>query len=208
VRGNLTVSKNPGGPLSFRTIDHALREAQRGDIIELLDDVYEESLNVDKRRGIRSGIIIQPSPGRKVTWRPKNADPPLLRFSNVQGFTLRGPGLTLDGSVKGKPSPYLVLITLENPGLTIQNVTMKGFTESAVKFINAAGGEETREKIRLLNLDLHGPKGMPGYYFDAAPKTKPSVNDNIEIFGLAAPDAVKSKAPTVMGPNIRLELRK
>lgn len=209
ARPNLTVAKNnPSGPFSFRTIDQALREAKRGDVIELLDDVHEETLSVDKRRGIASAITIQPAANRKVIWRPQSSEPPMLRFSNVQGFTLRGPGLTLDGTVKSKPSPYLILITLENPGLTIQNVTLKGFSESAVKFINAAGGENVKDNILLRNLDISAPKGVPSFYFDAAPKTTPRINDNIEIFGLDSPDAVKSKDPAVMGPNIRLELRK
>lgn len=204
VRPHLKVGKNASGAYSYRTIDQALRNAQRGDVIELLDEVHEENLNVDRKRGTATLVTVQPVPGKKVTWRPRNATPPLLRLSHANGFTLKGPGLTLDGALKDKALPYLVLVTLENPGLTIEDVSMKGFTENAVKIINGAGGEEATERIRFSKLDIISAKGQPAFYFDAAPKMTPPVNDYIDITGFGTPADFKARDKSVMGDHVQL----
>lgn len=205
-RPNLQVTKNASGPFSFRTIDLALKEAQRGDIIELLDSVHEENLTIDKHRGAATAVTIQPSPGKQVTWRPRKASAPLLTLSKAHGFKLKGPGLTLDANLDAKQSiPNLVFITLDCPGLSIQNIHLKGFSQNAIKIVNGSG--EEGNPMRFVNLSITpavGAKTAAAFYFDANPSVLPRVNDYIEFIDFRSRPDVKFKDKSVLGANVHL----
>jgi serine/threonine protein kinase len=208
VRPHLLVGKSQSG--AFRTVDQALRNAQAGDVIELLDDV-EENLIVDRSRET-TAVTIQPAPGKQVVWRPgkKDENRPLLFLSNARGFILRGPGLTLDGSMDGKRrAQNLVFVTLYCPGLTLEDLSLKSFGKSAVAMVNCSG-EENRP-VRLLNLQFistSAEKPEAAVYFDANPTVNPPFNEYIEIGpgrfeGMDPKNAVKRKDNTVTGSKVK-----
>ncbi len=209
LRTALMVSKD--NPKAFRTIKQALRSAQQGDVIELHDEVHEETLAVDPSQG-PTDVTLQAAAGKEVRWIPAqkgDVKSPLLTLTKAAGFTLKGRGLTLAGTLdKNRRVNDVVFVTSFSRGLTIENATLEGFSGAGVRIMNAKG--EKDRLIRLLHLTFAmrpDSKTAYGVHFDANPDVQPQFNDNIEIggclfHGLAEDNHVNYKDNTVKGTNI------
>ncbi len=208
VRLPLTVAKD--GSKGFKTIRHALHEARSGDIIEIHDDVIEEIVVIDK--AVAPHVTLQAAPGKAVTWyssSKKDEKNPLLFFSKAAGFRIKG--ITLDGTLDAKRKvDDLVLITSYCPGLTLEDLEMRGFGKTAVRIMNAEG--EEKNPIRLHNLSITGgsDQALVGIFFDINVSVLPQFNDWIAISDtctftdLPAANTVKMKDNTVNNKNVLL----
>jgi serine/threonine protein kinase len=208
-RKPLLVSRHGGPTGTFPSIDRALHNAQRDDIIELLDENHEEELVVDGTK-VPAGLTVRASPGKAIVWvaRKGKEDRPLLHLSRTVGFRLQGEAITLDGQGR---QPRLVLLTGVSPGLTIEGLRLDGFTSKGVEISNCAGIKG--RPVRLRNLTAAAPKGMNNdkalIYFGANPKMTPPVNSFIEIenclfLGLPLPDAIRRQDAKVTGEGLVL----
>ncbi len=209
LRAALIVSKD--NPKAFKTIKQALRSAQQGDVIELHDDVHEETLAVDPSQG-PTDVVLQAASGKEVRWIPSqkgDEKTPLLTLAKARGFTLKGNGLTLDGTLdKKRRVNDIIFVTSFSNGLTIEDAVLEGYSVSAVRIMNAKGDKD--RPIRLLHLTFAmkpDSKTAYGVHFDANPDVQPQFNDNIEIggchfHGLAEANHVNYKDNTVKGTSI------
>jgi serine/threonine protein kinase len=116
---------------------------------------YRERLVLAKPR---IGFILEPAVGAKVILAPPDADEtqPLLVAQQTHDVTIKG--LTLDG--KGRQQ-VLVRVNLKNPGLTLEDVRLEGFTESGVETFNCAGTADDPIQLRglfTIPADLKAPK--------------------------------------------------
>jgi tRNA A-37 threonylcarbamoyl transferase component Bud32 len=138
---------------TFATVREALRRAKPGDRVEVREDTWQEALELAD--GVGSGIRLEGrAPGGKpVVWRAlpgHKEDRPLVQVSGVGGLSLSG--FTFDGQGRLKE---LVSLAGACPGLTLEDVTLQGFEQSAVA-LHRCGGEEGRPVV------LRRVRAVPG----------------------------------------------
>lgn len=211
ARPVLVVTREPTRVHHYKSIQLALRNASRGDVIHIDNEVHEENVYVDPSRG-PTEVTLRAVPGKLVSWKSARKDEttPLLSLSKAFGFKLVGTGLTLDGALEGKRRVKdLVSISLLSPDLTVAEVRVENFAEAAIHLMNAAG--EANRPIRILGITGRAEPGAAGILFNvSANLIGPSVCDYIEIDdscrfeGLALKDAVKKREKGVVGTNIKL----
>lgn len=214
ARGPITVARD--GSKMFKTIALALRHAKSGEIIELHDELIEESITIDPSRS-SAGVTMQAADGKNIFWGPsakKDEKVPILQFSNARHFRFKGKGITLVGDLDGKRRVQdLVLITGKCEGLILEDLHFKDIGQSAVKIMNAEG---TRDNpIRLQNLSTLGgasDKSGAAIIFDVNPDlVRVPRNDWIEVGdgnfeGFTPHTAIQVKEPanTVNSKNVIL----
>jgi hypothetical protein len=155
-----TLHVNPkGGPGAFPSLKEALRTAASGDRI-LLDAELEEA---DVTITSKTANLTVEAAGPRVAWRcPSGARPgdKLLTVVGASGFHLKG--VTLDGFGKAK-----TLVQLQNkcPGLTLEDVEFRGYTDSAVYVWNCDGEDGAPVTLRDLRFSA-GADNPAAIYFD------------------------------------------
>src|SRR5262249_23262028 len=118
-----------------------LLHAEPNDHIVLLDGEHREHLVVDGRSRIAPKVTIEAAEGVAVVWSPPQAKVPqektlLLRVADVQDLRIKGIKLNGEGRLE-----TLVLLTGTCPGLSLEDLTLEGFTRSGVAVTNCAGEE-------------------------------------------------------------------
>jgi serine/threonine protein kinase len=207
-RKPLLVSRQPGHAGSFATIQAAFLKARQGDVIELLDERYEEPLEVAPSAGKVTAVTLRAAEGRSVIWTvPKEEKRrPILLLSSASGFSLKGQGITLDGQDR---LAHLILLTGDCQGLTLDGLQLRGFTQTAIRVVNCGGTQD--RPVRLVGIkSTSTPREKPaaGIYFDAKANIQPSVNEFIEIgdtcefTGLT--DPFQRREEGVIGAGVRL----
>lgn len=179
----VTADASRGG--TYRSIVEAIRKAKRGDIIQLNDDVHDESISLDFQRTLRvsSEITIQPAPGKQVVWTSGtkvNPDRPIITLRQATNLKIQGPGLILDGQLDPKQNvKYIAEINMTSPGVTFQNVTFRSFDDAAIKIMNAAG--DAKRPIRFVDCEANSENAKSAVFFDANPNITPEKNEFIEF---------------------------
>jgi hypothetical protein len=206
----LHVSRDPSRKNAQPTIQAALKLAEIDSVIELWDEVYEENVVVESARG-RTAITLQAAEGKEIVWRSAKTEPdePILRIRKGPDFKLRGKGITFDGVLakEGRVND-LIVVNLESPGLTLEDLTLKNFTRSAVFIMNAGG--TTSAPLSLHRLQIYSDaaaRTRGAIYFDANPKVNPPTNDFIDItnckfHGFDNTKAIQVKDDSVNGTNV------
>jgi serine/threonine protein kinase len=136
----LVVSRS-GERGTFATVREALRHAKAGDRVEVREDTWQEALELADGAG--SGVRLEGHApgGQPVVWRAlpgHKEDRPLVRVAGVAGLHLSG--FTFDGQERLKE---LVSLSGPCPGLTLEDVSLRGFEQSAVA-LHRCRGEEGR----------------------------------------------------------------
>jgi serine/threonine protein kinase len=135
-----------------------LRAAKNGEIIQIYDDI-----SADLNTGIcnAKNVTIEGYPGRTIVWRCPSGDvSKLLTLTNAAGFKIRN--LTFDGEDK---LDSLVTLFGDSAGLTLENVTFRGFRRHAIWVINCAGSPE--HPVTLTGLQFGTAKAdQSALYFD------------------------------------------
>lgn len=207
------VSKNPNAAFKNhrRSIRAALKDAETGSVIELWDEAHEENVIVEPTAG-RTAVTLQAAEGKEIVWRSARQDPdqPILKLSKAAGFKLIGKGIALDGSLdKDRRVNDLITITLESPGLVLEDLQVNHFARSGIVIMNSGGTDKAPMKLsRLFFLTKNPEKSRSAIYFDANPRVFPSVNDHILIEdsryqGFDPEKAVQLKDKSVNGGNVR-----
>ncbi len=180
------VSKNAN--VAFKnhrkSIKAALRDAETGSVIELWDETHEENVVVEPAAG-RTAVILQAAEGKEITWRSVRKDPdtPILKLAKAAGFTLKGKGIALDGTLDNdRRINEVISITLESPGLTLEDVQVNHFARTGIIIMNSGGTDKALLKLTRLFFLTNAPeKTRSAIYFDANPRVTPAVNDHIQI---------------------------
>ena len=118
---------------AFPSLSEAIAQAKDKDRIVVVDDI-EEQLELT---GSNKELIIEPKSGKAVVWRfPRNfaSGKALVTLNGVGHLTIRG--LTLDG--RGRVD-QIVLIAGISPGLTLEDIQLRGFRYRGILMANAAG---------------------------------------------------------------------
>jgi serine/threonine protein kinase len=210
---HLLVTKDTTQPNSFRSVARAISEARAGDFIEIGDEEHVESLTVESRPGSTTAVTIQAATGKNVVWKPsaKDESRALITLSKASRFVLKGPGITLDGTIdKKRQVKNLVTIFGYSAGLTLENLDFKSFSHAAVLIMNCQG--EEGHPVRLLNLRaVITDKKQAGVFLNAAPSVNPPFNDYIDIgpdnfpgIDPAIAFQVKDNDNSVNGKNVNL----
>jgi hypothetical protein len=133
----LYVNKNAPSS-AFKSLTAALARVKPGDRIVIQDDVIEDTLPAFDGK-VHKGFSVEGEEGKTVVWRlPKNRQAPtLLLLTGVEGLKLSN--LTFDGD--GRVEQVLVL-TGRCPGLTLENVQLRGFTKYGVRVSSCEGTTE------------------------------------------------------------------
>ena len=122
-----------GGANIHTTLASALRVAKQGDTIRVQSDL-EEQIRLNEAFRISKDITIEAEPGKKVVWRVPTKvgrKEPILEVANVDGLKIRK--ITLDG---GGQLDQLVQVRGSNPGLTFDQLDLRGFLQFAVYLFN------------------------------------------------------------------------
>src|SRR5262249_44969074 len=145
-RPALVVSRTEEG--AFRTIRDALANARPGDRIEVREADWEEALRLEGPAG-RGVVLAGAGPSGPVLWRAPaghKETEPLLHLS-ATGLTLRH--FTLDGRDRVRP---LVTVAGACPGLTLEDVELRGFRASGVRLSGCGGSDDALVLLRRLHL--------------------------------------------------------
>jgi hypothetical protein len=145
----LNVSRS-GESGVWSSIQEAARHAHPGDTIQVCEDSWEEALVLTGDSGAKVLIEGHAPSGKPVQWRSlpvHQANQPLISLTSSAGLHLQG--FILDGQEHLKD-----LITLSGPcpGLTLEDITLKGFQQNGVVLHNATGTVEqpvTLERLRV-----------------------------------------------------------
>jgi serine/threonine protein kinase len=210
----LEVSRDPNRRNTYTSIQAAARNADFGAVIELWDDTYEENVVIERGPNQRTNLTLQAAAGKEIIWRParNDAKQPILTLRKAVEFTLKGKGITFDGTLADKKRKVndLIEISFESPGLVVEDAHFKNFARSAVFVINGAGS--TGQPIKLHRLTSESADNTrAAIYFDANPNVLPPINDHIEIedcvfLGHDPAKAIQfkdNKDKSVFGNNVR-----
>jgi hypothetical protein len=111
-----------------------LRAAKNGDVIEINDDIIAD---ITTEANTAKNLTIQGRAGKTVVWRCTAGGTKLLTLKNAAGTKLRN--LIFDGEGK---IDSLVTLFGASPGLTLENVTFRGFRRYAVWIVNCVGSAD------------------------------------------------------------------
>jgi eukaryotic-like serine/threonine-protein kinase len=142
---------------SFTSIRDALRHAKAGDRIVVLEETWEEALDLRAEEGKGVSIESNPEAKKPVVWRTPRTladNQPLLRIDGVAGLRLKG--FILEGLER---VPCLIVIAGNCPGTTLEELHCQGFQQCAVSFERASGTSD--EPVSLKNSRIAPGKTTP-----------------------------------------------
>jgi tRNA A-37 threonylcarbamoyl transferase component Bud32 len=165
-----------GGDNAYPTLQKALYKAGAGDVIELHDDIEETDVAVTIKN-----LTIQAAEGKHIRWTcPAGArsDANLLIISSsgssqVNGLRLKGV-ITLDG---GDRLDTLVKLQGYCPGLTLEELTLKGYRRTAIAVASCWG--EADKRVVMSRLTFQGnPNSTAPLSFNLLNPALPASADN------------------------------
>jgi serine/threonine protein kinase len=163
-----------GGP--FTRLEDALRRAKAGDSIVIQDAAIEETVRVGGN--FPRGVTIEGGDNKTVVWRapPGVLDTDsLLTVDGVPDLQLRN--VTLDG---GDRQQKLILLIGHCPGLTLENLELRGFKRCAVMVMNCEGEADRPVVLSRLHT-LVAQQADAALLFDANPKLLTRTNQFFRI---------------------------
>jgi hypothetical protein len=131
---NTLYVNRAGGENVSKTLGEALHKAGLGDRIVIADDFIAEQLELTKAN---KQVTIEADAGRVVVWHcPEQLTDTkqLLVVRGAEGLRLRG--ITLDG---GNRVDQIALLQGDCPGLTMENMCIRGFNRCGILVANCAG---------------------------------------------------------------------
>jgi hypothetical protein len=180
---------------SVTSLDAALQRLRRsgnslGGRIVLQHDINEEGVLVSGM----PNVTIEGEAGRTIAWRAPDKVPSkklLTAFGSPQ-FHLKG--LTIDG---GGRAEVLVNAGGESPGMTLEDLTLKGFTKYGIWVTNCKGepGPDQQVLLSRLQIDTDKPPQV-ALQFEILPKVEPGALEHVVVRDVTfGGPGVKVRAP-------------
>jgi serine/threonine protein kinase len=158
---------------AYKTIAAAFAKAKNYDVIVLQDAEHVEYLSLTDSK--TRDVTIEPESGKTVSWKPPAGAKRLLELRNIEG--LRVKGITLDG---GGQAEHAVTLAFNCPDVKLEDLTLQGFTQSAVLFANCAG--ETNRPVLLQRVRAATSREVEAaLIFNAAANMSPPRNRAIRV---------------------------
>ncbi len=131
-----------GEPGTFPNIQMALLKAQPGDHIQVCEEVWEDALQLTGDDGLGRDVTLESglANGKPVQWRlPRShkEDQPLVKLSGFTGLTIKG--FVFDGQDRVQD---LIVLSGSCPGLTLEDLHLKGFQRSALVLHDCKGSSD------------------------------------------------------------------
>jgi eukaryotic-like serine/threonine-protein kinase len=172
------VSRSAEGALP--NISQAIGKARPGDhvVIVLLDDIVDEKLDLTDQLTKATDITISPDGDRSVTIRfpDKHVDTRELLFvSGLGGLHLRN--IIFDGR---NVVDHVALLSGYCPGLTMENVVLRGFKRLGMQIMNCGGTKEQPVVLSHVQIETDAPKES-GILFSVNLQVKPAINEHIIV---------------------------
>jgi serine/threonine protein kinase len=142
ARPPLVVSRSADH--AFRTVREALRVAEDKDRIEVRDDIEERLELISSKKE----LVLEPEPGRIVSWRFPGSEASGIVLNGVGNLRIRG--FTFDGR---NLVDQIMLITGHCPGLTLEDIQLRGFRRCGILIANGAG--RSSDPVTLVR--VHAP---------------------------------------------------
>jgi hypothetical protein len=142
-----------------------------------VDADHREQLDY-QNQGNLSDVTIEAAEHAHVVWRaPKTADGDnaLLHLVEARDFHIKG--IHFRGDEKTQQLIYLVGLS---PGLTLEHLTLEGFTRYGILIANCAGTADKPVRLRGLRVSA-SEASQAAVYFTAAPNAEPRHNAHIRI---------------------------
>jgi hypothetical protein len=154
--------KAAGGPGTFPTLRAAKQEVRAGEHIVIQDETVEDSI-FPLDHTFPKGVTIEGEAGKTVVWRARPGTNPadLLHVEGVEGLHVKN--LTFDG---GGALDKLILLLGTCPGLTLEDLELRGYRSCGVLVMQCEGSSE--RPVTFKNLTARGAKASLS--FDLAPK--------------------------------------
>ncbi len=162
---------------SYPTLRAALAVARPGDRILVRLEELEERLQL-QGGDLGQGVTIQgaASSGRPVVWHVALAEgQTLIQLHGVAGLCLKG--FVLDGQERADD---LVTISGACPGLTLEDLHLRGFRRSAVHVHNCQGTADQPVTLRRLRTTTEG-NARTGLLFDSQPDPVAQVVGHVRV---------------------------
>ncbi len=186
ARPALRVSRDAS--VGYRSINQALQSAKPGDRIILLDPEYREQVRLQGPK--YRDIHIEADPKVAVVWKaPVNTPHSLLVLDDVSGVHVKG--ITFNGEDR---VDKLVRLGGSCPGVTLEKVTLEGFTRSALSIANCAGDPKRPVEVRDLVVRAPAQGAESAVLFGGSPKMRPARNDHIRFSGCRFEGVYKASA--------------
>jgi eukaryotic-like serine/threonine-protein kinase len=144
------VVSRSGEPGVLPSIQEAMFRAHPGDHVQVVDQAWEESLHLTGESGTGQGVILEGAGDQPVVWRAPHGhrdDQPLVYLSSVPGLQLQN--FQFDGQDRVKD---LVVLSGPCPGLTLDNLHLTGFSQSAIVLNDCAGN--ANQPVTLQHLGI------------------------------------------------------
>jgi hypothetical protein len=126
---------------AFRTISQAIRTATDKDHIVVSDDIEERlELTLSKKE-----LVIEAKPGKSITWSFPRSETSGIVLNGVGNLQIRG--FTFDGR---NLVDQIMLITGHCPGLTLEDIQLRGFRRCGILVANCAGRK--LEPVRFIHV--------------------------------------------------------
>jgi hypothetical protein len=138
----LTVSKHGGGQCT--TIKEAIDKATAGSHIALMDEEWEETVNMSSNPP--KGLVIEAGEGKHVTWKAdKSTTTHVLLISRAEELAVHGIRFQGDGRTN-----TAIRVTGRCPGLKLEDLEFSDFTKSCVTLVDCVGQEKRPVLLRGL----------------------------------------------------------
>jgi hypothetical protein len=170
TRPPLLVSRS-GQDNAFRTLHDALRSAQDGDHIVVAEDIDEQLELLQSKKN----LVIEAKPGKPIVWRAARTEPSIVFLNGVGNLRIRG--FTFDGR---DLVDQILLITGHSPGLTLEDIQLRGFRKYGIVVANASGKKHEPVAFIRVQAPTRTPKEA-AIAFAADPKLSPKTNEHFVI---------------------------
>jgi serine/threonine protein kinase len=161
---------------AYIALSKAIHQARPNQHIIVSAPVIEGSLDLTRTKQ----ITIEAAQGKQVLWRlpDKQTERTLLYFHEVKNVVFRG--FVLDGQDK---VDHIAELAMSCPGLTLENLELRGFLRSGILVANCAGNRDHPVSLSGLRFIANAQREA-GITFEMNPKiAQPTCNDYMHVSG-------------------------
>jgi serine/threonine protein kinase len=138
----LGLTKNPTGPLQFATLQKAMGEFREGDTVVILDDVWDEVVNISRAKG----MVLTARAGKRVIWKPPSGGQrPTAILTLYQSEAAQISGITFQCENR---ADYAIRLAGNCPGLVLDHLEVSDASIAALSVYDCSGDQARPVVVR------------------------------------------------------------